>query len=103
MDSDSGDGLASILSLPPLPAAEDYDSDGEIKAAASITRRLQGILVAGPPYPDELSDLCRAIAMLILRRRGLGLSHPEATATMLEGGGVVSVPAPCSVCLPASW
>ena len=89
MDAASGDGLADVLALPPLPAAAEYDSGAEVVRAAAITRRLREIIEAGPPYPDATSDLGHAIGMLILRCRALGLPHPEATAAMMEEGGVV--------------
>ena len=89
MDAASGDGLADVLALPPLPAAAEYDSGAEVVRAAAITRRLRQIIEAGPPYPDATSDLGHAIGMLILRCRALGLPHPEATAAMMEEGGVV--------------
>ena len=82
-------GLADVLALPPVPAAAEYDSGAEVVRAAAITRRLREIIDAGPPYPDATSDLGHAIGMLILRCRALGLPHPEATAAMMEEGGVV--------------
>ena len=81
--------VAEVLALPPLPAAAEYDSGAEVVRAAAITRRLREIIDAGPPYPDATSDLGHAIGMLILRCRALGLPHPEATAAMMEEGGVV--------------